>query len=65
MASFYFPNGDPQFLTGRMVELAVHKDSLTSEPRNLQMISPEEIVHSLVAACAEAIGHLICISLNE
>ena len=61
MAAFYFPEGTPQFLTGRMVEVAVHKESLTEEPRNLQMISPEEIVHSLVAACADSIR---CLGLH-
>lgn len=61
MAAFYFPEGTPQFLTGRMAEVAVHKESLTEEPRNLQMISPEEIVHSLVAACADSIR---CLGLH-
>ena len=61
MAQFYFPQGTPHFLTGRMVEITIHKDSLSAEPRNLQMISPEEIVHSLVAACAEAIR---CLDLS-
>lgn len=55
MSEFYFPDGKPAFMTGRMVEVAVSKNSLTDSPENLQMISPEEIVHSLVAACAHAI----------
>lgn len=58
MSEFYFPAGKPQFLTGRMVELMVNKESLSNQPQNLQMISPEEIAHSLVAACALCIRRL-------
>ena len=55
MASFYFPEGAPAYMTGRMVEVYVDRNSLSDRPENLQMVSPEEIVHSLIAACAQAI----------
>ena len=61
MAEFYFPAGQPAFLTGRMVEVLVDKNALTESPQNLQMVCPEEILHSLVAACAGAIR---CLGFN-
>ena len=60
MASFYFPAGKPAYMTGRMVEVYVDRNSLGDRPKGLQMISPEEIVHSLIAAAAEAIRLLVC-----
>lgn len=62
MAEYYYPQGKPSFMTGRMVELLTDRNSLTDTPSGLQMISPEEIVHSLVAGCATAIRYLGCIS---
>lgn len=62
MAEYYYPEGKPSFMTGRMVELLTDRNSLTDTPSGLQMISPEEIVHSLVAGCATAIRYLGCIS---
>ena len=59
MAEFYFPDGKPAFMTGRMVELLADKSSLSDKPQNLQMLSPEEIVHSLVASCAHAVRCLV------
>ena len=58
MAEFYFPGGKPSFLTGRMVELLTDKASLSDKPQSCQMLSPEEIVHSLVASCAAAVRFL-------
>ena len=63
MAEFYFPDGRPAFMTGRMVECVVEKASLTDRLSNLQMVSPEELVHSLVAACALAVRCLVCITI--
>ena len=59
MAEFYFPDGKPAFMTGRMVELLADKSTLSDKPQNLQMLSPEEIVHSLVASCAHAVRCLV------
>ena len=42
-------------MTDRMIEIACSEADLTDEPRNLQMISPEELLHSLLHACASAI----------
>ena len=58
MGEFYFPNGKPAFM-GRMVELLADKSALSAKPQNLQMLSPEEIVHSLVASCAHAVRCLV------
>lgn len=58
MAEFYYPNGKPAFMTGRMVELLADKAALSDKPQNLQMLSPEELVHSLVASCAHAVRRL-------
>ena len=59
MGEFYFPNGKAAFMTGRMVELLADKSALSAKPQNLQMLSPEEIVHSLVASCAHAVRCLV------
>ena len=59
MGEFYFPNGKPAFMTGRMAELLADKSALSAKPQNLQMLSPEEIVHSLVASCAHAVRCLV------
>ena len=58
MAAFYYPEGKASYMTGRMVEVYVDRNALSDTPENLQMISPEEIVHSMLAACAEAIERL-------
>ena len=52
---YYFPKGSPAHMTGRMVELSVDRNALTTCPENLQMCSPEELVHSMLAACATMI----------
>eukprot|EP00435_Cladocopium_sp_Y103_P041676 s3895_g11.t1 len=62
MASFYFPGGAPAYMTGRMVEVYVDRNPLGDRPKGLQMVSPEEIVHSLIAASAEAIRPPVCMS---
>ena len=54
MSDFYYPNSEPNYMTGRQVEVWADRLSLSENPQNLQMISPEELVHSMIAACAEA-----------
>lgn len=55
LSAFHFPGAQPKFMTDRMIEIACSEADLTDEPRNLQMISPEELLHSLLHACASAI----------
>ena len=49
-------------MTDRMIEIACSEADLTDQPRNLQMVSPEELLHSLLHACASAIK---CLDLNK
>lgn len=59
MTAFYFPASEPKFMTDRMIEIGCSEADLTDQPRNLQMVSPEEILHSLLHACASAIKCLV------
>jgi len=47
-------------MTGRQVEVWADRHALSEKPKSLQMVSPEELVHSMIAACAEAIRCLVC-----
>ena len=53
----YGPEGKPHFHTSGMVEVAIAalSDLETEQPANLQIISPEELVHATLAGCARAI----------
>jgi hypothetical protein len=53
----YGPTGQPRFDTERMVEVAIaaQSDLETEHLANLQVISPEEMLHSKFAGCARAI----------
>ena len=64
MAAFYYPNSEPAYMTGRQVEVWADKEALSEKPENLQMISPEELVHSMIAACAQAIRWLVCMHVT-
>ena len=64
MAAFYYPNSAPAYMTGRQVEVWADKEALSEKPENLQMISPEELVHSMIAACAQAIRWLVCMHVT-
>ena len=57
LAEFSFgSDGTPRFHSERMIEVAVSKSDVeTEQPSNLQMISPEELVHASFAGCAMAI----------
>lgn len=51
----YGPSFEPRFTTDRMIEIACSDSDLTPVPNNLQMVSPEELLHSMLHACAAAI----------
>ena len=52
----YGPEGAPRFHTDRMVEVAINQDEVdTDRPSNLQMVSPEEVLHATLAGCVRAI----------
>ncbi|CAK9022581.1 Uncharacterized protein (Fragment) [Durusdinium trenchii] len=55
MSEHFYPNGAPSFMTSQMVECQVTNADLAAEPNGLQMVSPEEIVHALLAGCARSI----------
>lgn len=53
----YGPDGQPRFHTDRMIEVSITPgDISTDQPANLQVISPEEILHATFAGCARAIA---------
>ena len=58
----YGETGEPKFVTDRFIELACSQGDLTENPRNLQMVSPEELLHSMLHGCALAIKYL-CFTL--
>ncbi len=58
MCKFYFPEGKAAFMTNRMFEVALDPADIAAKPSGLQMLSPEELAHSVVAACAFAIKTL-------
>ena len=60
LAEFSFgSDGTPRFHSDRMIEVAVSKSDVdTEQPSNLQMISPEELVHATFAGCVRAIENL-------
>ena len=60
MSAFYYPNSAPAYMTGRQVEVWADRHTLSEKPQNLQMVSPEELVHSMIAACAAASRCLVC-----
>lgn len=60
MSAFYYPDSAPAYMTGRQVEVCADRRALTDKLENLQMVSPEEFVHSMIVACAEAIRCLGC-----
>ena len=60
MSAFYYPNSAPAYMTGRQVEVWADRHALSEKPKSLQMVSPEELVHSMIAACAQAIRCLVC-----
>ena len=62
LSAYHFPESEPKFMTDRMIEIACSEADLTDQPRNLQMVSPEELLHSLLHACASAIK---CLDLNK
>ena len=61
LADFRFgPEGEPRFHGDRMIEVAIAagSDLETERPANLQVVSPEEMLHSTFAGCARAILYL-------
>ena len=51
----YGPDGEARFHTDRMIEVAVNADEVqTDRPSNLQVVSPEEILHATFAGCVRA-----------
>lgn len=62
LSAYHFPNSEPKFMTDRMIEIGCSEADLTDQPRNLQMVSPEELLHSLLHACASAIKSLIVLN---
>lgn len=56
LSEFYFgPEGRPRFHTDRMVELACSLGDIQETVTNLQVISPEEILHATLAGCSRCI----------
>ena len=55
MAEFYYPDGKPSFMTSQTVEVQITNPGLSATPSSLQMVSPEEIVHALLAGCRRCI----------
>lgn len=48
--------GNPRFHTDRMIEVGINTDEVkTDRPTNLQMVSPEELLHATLAGCVRAI----------
>lgn len=60
LAEFYYGlSGDPRFHSDRMIEVAVSESEVaTARPNNLQIISPEEVVHATLLGCVRAIEFL-------
>ena len=57
LSTYYFgTTGEPKYQTDRFVEVAISASDIdTEQPNNLQVISPEEILHATFAGCARAI----------
>ena len=58
LATYYFGcSGDPKYQTDRFIEVAINgaSDIDTDRPCNLQVVSPEEMLHATFAGCACAI----------
>ena len=56
LSEYYFgPEGRPRFHTDRMVELACSLGDIQETVTNLQVISPEEILHATLAGCSRCI----------
>ena len=56
----YGPEGQPRFHTDRMIEVSIGPgDISTDQPANLQVISPEEILHATFAGCSRAIAQFL------
>lgn len=57
LSTYYFgPTGEPKYQTDRFIEVAISASDIDTErPNNLQVISPEEVLHATFAACARAI----------
>lgn len=59
LMEFYYPENQPRFHTDRMIEVAVTSTEIDCDvPANLQVISPEEVLHATLAGCAEAVKFL-------
>ena len=63
LTDYYFGvSGEPRFHSDKMFEVALLRGQLTDEPANLQLISPEEMLHATFAGCVRAIeilGNLV------
>ena len=56
---FYGEDGTkPSYMTGRQVEVMVSNAELPAQPEQLQMVSPEELAHAILVACAAAVKQL-------
>ena len=59
MEFYYGPEGQPRFHSDRMIEVAVTSAEIACDvPTNLQVISPEEVLHATLAGCAQAVKFL-------
>ena len=62
LMQFCYGLGQPRFHSDRMIEVAVTYSELDCEiPSNLQVISPEEVLHATLAGCALAVKFLVLI----
>ena len=64
MEFYYGPEGQPRFHSDRMIEVAVTSSECDTDiPANLQVISPEEVLHATLAGCALAVKFLVLVIL--
>lgn len=62
LMQFCYGMGQLRFHSDRMIEVAVTSSELDCEiPSNLQVISPEEVLHATLAGCALAVKFLVLI----
>eukprot|EP00438_Fugacium_kawagutii_P016989 Skav202425 [mRNA] locus=scaffold1370:406666:410894:- [translate_table: standard] len=56
LTEYYYSAGAPRFHSERMIEVGVTRAECDCErPSNLQVISPEEVLHATLAGCATAV----------
>ena len=62
----YGENGEaPAHMTSKQVEVMASSADLARKPQELQMVSPEELVHSMLFSCAMAIDSDAWVNVKE